>query len=132
MKTATLIARLLLGAGFVVFGANILHPFLPMPPMDPQSLPARFGGIMMETRWMQVIGAFQLAGGLLVLSGRLAPLGLALLAPVLVNIWCFHLLLTGGAGLGPGAFFTALEAFLIYAYRPHFLPLLSCDAKPAV
>jgi hypothetical protein len=132
MKTATVVARLLLGLGFVVFGANILHPFLPVPPMDPQSLPARFGAIMMETHWMQVIGAFQLVGGLLVLSGRAAPLGLSLLAPVLVNIWCFHLLVMGGAGLGPGAFFTALEAFLIYAYRPHFAPLFSRRAAPAV
>jgi hypothetical protein len=33
MKTAIVISRFILGLGFVVFGLNILHPFLPQPPI---------------------------------------------------------------------------------------------------
>src|SRR4051794_32763759 len=74
MKIATIICRILLGLGFTVFGLNILHPFLPMPPMDPNSLPAKFGAVMFPTHWMTLVGVFQLAGGLLVLFGGTAPL----------------------------------------------------------
>jgi uncharacterized membrane protein YphA (DoxX/SURF4 family) len=132
MKIATIAARVLLGVGFVVFGLNIVHPFLPMPPMPADSLPARFGAVMGPTHWMQLVGVVQLLGGALVLYGGTAPLGLALLAPVLVNILAFHLFLEGGAGIGPGVVFTALELLLLYAYRPYFLPLLTARAKPSV
>ena len=131
MKIATIAARVLLGLGFVVFGANIIHSFLPMPPMDPNSLPARFGAVMGPTHYMALIGVVQVLGGLLVLSGCAAPLGLTLLAPVLVNIIAFHVFLMGGAGLAPGLVFTALELFLLYAYRGYFAPLLTMSAKPS-
>jgi hypothetical protein len=35
MKIPVLICRILLGMMFVIFGANILHPFLPMTPHLP-------------------------------------------------------------------------------------------------
>jgi putative oxidoreductase len=130
MKIAALICRILLGLGFTVFGANILHPFLPMPPMPPESLPGKFMAVMWPTHWMQMVGAFQLIGGLCVLSGRLTPIGLVLLGPVLVNILAFHIFLTGGEGLMNGLVFLALEVFLIYAYRSHFAPIFTMNAKP--
>ncbi len=132
MKIAVLIARVLLGLGFVVFGANILHSFLPQPPPPPGSLIEQFMGVMFPTGWMKVVGAVQLIGGLLVLAGRTAPLGLTLLAPVLVNILLCHICLMGGEGIAPGLVFTVLEAFLIYAYRRHFAPLLDFNAKPTL
>jgi len=130
MKIAIAVSRFLLGLGFVVFGLNILHPFLPMPPMPADSLPMRFGAIMGPTHWMALVGVVQVLGGLLVLLGRTTPLGLTLLAPILVNILAFHLFLEGGAGIGPGFVFTALELFLMYAYRDYFKPLLTTSAAP--
>ena len=130
MKIAVLIARILTGLGFTVFGLNILFPFLPQPPFPEGSLEAQFMAVTGPTHWMAVVGVFQLLGGLLVLSGRAAPLGLAFLAPVLVNIISFHVLLQNGAGLVPGLVFSALELFLIYAYRSHFAGLFDFKAKP--
>ena len=129
MKIAVTAVRILLGLGFTVFGANIIHPFLPQPPMS--GLPLQFMTVMGPTHWMTLVGVFQLVGGLLVLAGGTAPLGLALLAPVLVNILAFHTLLMGGEGIAPGAVFTVLELFLLWAYRDHFAPLFATDAKPA-
>jgi len=128
MKIAIAVSRFLLGLGFVVFGANIVHPFLPQPPMT--GLPLQFMAVMGPTHWMTLIGVFQLVGGLLVLAGGTTPLGLALLAPVLVNILAFHALLMGGEGIAPGAVFSVLELFLLWAYRSHFAPLFATDAKP--
>ena len=117
MKTAIVTSRFILGLGFVVFGLNILHPFLPQPPIPDGSLPARFMGVMGPSHWMALAGLFQVFGGVFVLLGRTAPIGLTLLGPVLVNILAFHILLMGGAGIAPGLVFSALELFLIYSYR---------------
>ena len=111
MKIAIVISRVILGLGFVVFGLNILHPFLPQPPIPDGSLPARFMGVMGPSHWMALVGLFQVLGGVFVLLGRTAPIGLTLLGPVLVNILAFHILLMGGAGIAPGITVLRLGAF---------------------
>jgi uncharacterized membrane protein YphA (DoxX/SURF4 family) len=131
MKIAIIASRILLGIGFIIFGANILHPFLPMPAPPAGSLPAQFMGVMYPSHWMALIGVFQLVGGILVLVGRTAPLGLVLLGPVLVNILAFHILIMGGEGIQPGVVFSLLEIFLVYAYRNHFKAIFTADAVPA-
>lgn len=130
MKIVTLICRLLLGLAFMVFGLNILWPFLPQPPVPEGSLTAQFMAVMIPTHWMALVGAFQLLGGLLVVIGRTAPMGLALLSPVLVNILAFHVFLQNGAGIAPGLIFSSLELFLLYSYRSNFLPIFSTRASP--
>ena len=130
MKTAIVISRFILGLGFVVFGLNILHPFLPQPPIPDGSLPARFMGVMGPSHWMALAGLFQVFGGVFVLLGRTTPIGLALLGPVLVNILAFHILLMGGAGIAPGLVFSVLELFLIYSYRSCFAPIFTISAAP--
>jgi putative oxidoreductase len=129
MKIAVMICRILLGAGFIVFGANILHSFLPMPPIDPASPHGIFFNLMMPSGYMAVVGLFQLVGGILVLIGGTAPLGLALLAPVLVNILAFHVCLDKGEGIAPGLVFSVLEAFLVYSYWGYFKPIFTTKAK---
>jgi len=130
MKIAILISRILLGTGFFIFGLNILHPFLPSPPPPEGSLAAQFVAVMVPSHWMALAGAVQLLGGLLVLAGRTAPLGLVLLGPVLVNILAFHICLTGGHGIAPGLVFSVLEIFLIYAYRGYFRAIFTANALP--
>src|SRR5258706_7790798 len=102
MKTAIVISRFILGLGFVVFGLNILHPFLPQPPIPDGSLPARFMGVMGPSHWMALAGLFQVFGGGFFLFRRTAPIGLTLLGPVLVDIFAVHILFIGGAGAFPG------------------------------
>jgi uncharacterized membrane protein YphA (DoxX/SURF4 family) len=129
MKIVALICRILLGLMFVVFGANILHDFMHMPMPPAGSQPAIFMGLFAPTGWIKVVGVFQLVGGLLVLLGRMTPLGLCLLAPVIFNILCFHLLL-GVPGILPGAVAALLEVVLIYAYRGNFAGIFSTNATP--
>lgn len=128
MKIAVIICRTLLGLGFIVFGLNILHPFMPMPAPPEGSLQAQFMGVMFPTHWMALIGLVQLIGGVLVLLGGTAPLGLTLLAPVLVNILAFHICLLGGEGIAPGLVFSTLELFLIYAYWDYFKSVFTTRA----
>jgi len=128
MKIVSLICRILLGLIFVVFGANILHPFLPQPAMDPAAPATRFSVIMMESGWFKFIGFFQVLGGLLVLYPGTVPLGICVLVPLTVNILLFHLTLAGGHGIGPGLFTAILEIVLIYAYRSSFAGIITHKA----
>ncbi len=131
MKIAIIISRLLLGAGFIIFGLNILYPFMPMPPPPEGSLTQQYMMVMIPTHWMALVGIFQLLGGILVILGRTAPLGLVCLGPVLVNILAFHILITEGQGIAPGLVFSGLEIFLIYAYRSYFSGLFTTEASPS-
>ena len=130
MKIAVLICRFFLGLSFITFGLNILHPFLPQPPPFPEgSLTAHFIAAMGPSHWMQFVGALQVLGGALLLYCPTVPLGLTILAPILVNILAFHIFMMKGAGIGPGVVFTALELFLIYSYKDFFMPIITGKLK---
>ena len=131
MKVLALICRILLGAIFVFFGANVVHPFLPMPPLPPAgTFLGDFDHAMMGSGWMTVVGVFQVLGGLLVLIGGTVPLGLCILCPLTVNILCAHVFLMGGKGIVPGLVTAVLELVLIYAYRGSFAGVLSASQRP--
>jgi uncharacterized membrane protein YphA (DoxX/SURF4 family) len=101
-----------------------------MPPAG--SPPAQFMAIMVPSGWMHHVGFFQLLGGLLVLIGGTAPLGLVILGPIIVNILTFHVLLAGGHGIAPGLVATVLEIILIYGYRSNFAGIFTYKATPTL
>ena len=122
MKIATIIARILLGLVFVVFGSNIFLHFIPMPPQNP-SLATDFSKALMESHYMYVVGFCQVAGGLILLTSRFIPLGLTLLGPVIVNILCFHIFLNH-QGWQLASVVAALALFLLWGHRANFASLL--------
>ena len=126
MGKAVLVVRVLLGFVFVVFGLNGILHFLPMPPMPPSDA-TTFATIMAAHKWMTVVSLLQVIGGLLLLVGRYVPLGLTILAPILVNILLYHFTLEP-KGVAIGLVCTALELFLLFAYRLSFRGLF--DANP--
>ena len=125
-----LIARIGLGLVFVTLGLNKLVPFLPQPPIS--GAPAAFFGALFATGYMlPLIAVTEMLAGLMLLTGRLVPLGLTLLAPVIVNILAFHLFLAP-AGLGLPLLVLALELYLAWAYRDAFAPMLKARTEPHV
>jgi uncharacterized membrane protein YphA (DoxX/SURF4 family) len=91
MKIAALIARILLGLVFVVFGLNGFLNFIKGP--LPSGLAGQFLGALMQSHFVLVVSAVELAGGVLLLVNRYVPLALVLLGPVIVNIFFYHLLM---------------------------------------
>ena len=89
MKVGTVIARVLLGLIFVVFGSNAFLHFIPMPPL-PKGVTGEYLHAFFESGYVYVIGGLQVIGGLLLLIGRFVPLGLTILGAIIVNIWIFH------------------------------------------
>jgi putative oxidoreductase len=122
MKILTIIARILLGLIFVFFGSNGLLHFLPMPPL-PQGVTGEYLHSFFASGYVYVISGFQVLGGLLLLIGRFVPLGLTILAAIIVNIWTFHLLMAP-EGLPPAVVVTILELFLVWSYRDRFAGIL--------
>ena len=100
MKLASTIARLLLGLIFVVFSLNFWMHFIPVP-MPPEGSPAAaFMGAIYGSGFLTLVKVLELAGGLLLLSGRFVNAALAVLGPIIVNIALFHIFLAqGGYGL---------------------------------
>lgn len=121
MRYVILGSRILLGVIFLFFGLNgLLHFFNPgLPTGDALT----WYGIMAGHHWMNFVAVVQLVGGLLLAVGRFVPLGLTLLAPVIVNILLYHALLwPHGYALALVAL--VLELFLLGVYWRSFAPLL--------
>ena len=128
MKIAVLIARILLGLVFFVFGLNDFFHFMPNPPIPGDA--GVLANIMFAHGWFTFHGILYTIAGALLLIGRYVPVGLVILGPILVNVLLFHATLTGGVGIGPGVVCALLEIFLIWAYWPAFERIFSDDHRP--
>jgi len=121
MKIATTILRLLFGLAFTVFGLNFFLNFIKQPP--PSGLALDYFKVMAASHYLYVIGALQLLSGLLLLIGKFVPLALTILAAMLFNILCIHILMAP-EGLPMALVFAAIELFLLWSYRERFAGVL--------
>jgi putative oxidoreductase len=117
VKIAVLIARILLGLIFTVFGLNGFLHFLPMqlPPGDAGAMSA----LMFKYGWITFLSALYVIAGVLLLIGRYIGIALTILGPIIVVILLFHITLAPQS-IGMGLFVAALAIFLIYAHWHHF------------
>lgn len=121
-NTLTLVTRVVLGLIFLVFGLNGFLHFIPMPPMPSEAM--AFMMALAKTGYMiPLIKATEIIGGFFVLTGLYLPLGLVLLAPVVINITLFHLILAPD-GLVMALVILVLELYLAYTYKDNFSHIL--------
>jgi putative oxidoreductase len=117
MKIAVLVARILLGLIFVFFGLNGLLNFLPSPPIP--GLAGQYVGALVASHYVLAVAALQVIGGILLLIGRYIPIGLVILAPIIVNILLFHITMAP-ASIGPGLLATVLWIIVFAGVRRAF------------
>ena len=127
MRTASVIARYLAGVIFLVMGLNGFLNFIPLPP--PGGIAGQFMGAMYLSHFLWVIFAFQLFAAVLLLVNRYVPLAVAILAPVIVNILCFHALMAP-SGLPLALFVAVLWAVIFVDVRPAFSGLFQSRLQP--
>ena len=120
MKVASKVAKVILGIGFIVFGLNGFLGFIPIPPPAGENAKT-FLGVLAATHYLSVVKALEMIGGIMVFSGRLAPLGLVILTPILVNILLYDALMDP-AGLPIAVILFALDIFLIFRHKEVFTP----------
>lgn len=120
MKTVSTVARYLAGVIFLIFGLNGFLHFIPLPP--PSGIAGQFMGALFVSHYLTLVFALQVVGAVLFLANRYVPLAVALLAPVIVNILCFHALMAP-SGLPLALFVTVLWALVFADARSAFAAL---------
>jgi len=119
-----------MGLAFLVFGLNGFLNFIPQPKEAmPDDVMALMNGFMKSHYMMPLIFGTQTLVGVLLLLNCFVPLALALIAPVIVNIIAFHLVLMPST-IGPGIVVLLLEVYLAWTYRRVYAPMLACKVKP--
>ena len=120
MKIVAIIARILLGLTFLVFGLNGFLNFMhaPLPP----GLAGTFLTTLVVSHFVYFVSGVQVIAGALLLVNQFVPLALALLAPVLYNILAFHITMQP-SGLPPGLIASILWLILVWRLRDYFAPL---------
>jgi len=91
MKITIVIARFLLGLIFLTFGLNGFLHFIPA--SLPSGTAGQFVGALFVSNYLVVVFLIQIVAAILLLTNRYIPLALTLLAPVIVNILLFHVLM---------------------------------------
>jgi putative oxidoreductase len=129
MKTSINISRFLLGFIFLVFGLNGFLHFIPMPP--PSGVAGQFLGSMFVTKYLLFVFAIQLIGGVLLLINRYVPLALTMLAPIIVNILLFHVLMNP-AGLGLALLVAILWGVVFASVRSAFAGIFEARVETKI
>jgi putative oxidoreductase len=122
MKIVSMIARILLGLAFLVFGMNHYLNLLPMGPV-PAGAAGQFMGVLISTKYINVVALFEVVPAIFFLFNRFVPLGLALVAPVLFNILLF-LALMEPSNLPVPLVLTVLWFLVFYPLRSAFAGLM--------
>src|SRR5437773_5794459 len=121
MKIIAIIARFLLGFIFLVFALNGFLHFIPASP--PSGTAGQFVGALLVSNYLVVVFLLQLISAILLLINRYVPLALTLLAPIIVNILLFHLLMAP-SGLPLAIVVTVLWVVVFLSVRSAFAGLV--------
>jgi putative oxidoreductase len=131
MKIAVLIARVLLGLIFVVFGLNFFFPqvlHMAQPPMSKEAS-AFSMGLWGSGYFFQYMKVIEIVSGLFLLLNRYTAFFLLVLLPISVNVFLFHAILVP-AGVPLGATVIILNVFLCIGYFKYYISVFT--AKPTV
>lgn len=134
MKHLPKIVGALLGLAFITFSSAYFLGVAPKQEAPPiGSPPFLFMAACGPTGYMNLVKAFELLGGILLLIPKTRDWGLIIVAAILINIFAFHILLVGDpTGGGPlNLILAALTLYLLWADRRKFLALLHCDTPGA-
>jgi len=117
----TQIVRIALGLILIVFGANKLYTFIPLP--QPPAEAASFLTSLANTGYiLTLVAVAEIVIGLLLLFRTWVPFALLLLVPLSLNILLFHLFMDIPA-IGAASLVVVLNGILLYKNRHKYRPL---------
>lgn len=119
----TLTVRVSLGLALVVFGANMIYPFLPMDHPDTNTAAGQFINSLGATGYIfPVVGFLEVIIGAMLLLKKWVAFALILLAPIFINILLFHLFLDI-PGLSIAVLVVVFNIILIFKHWQQYRPL---------
>lgn len=113
-----LVARIILGLIFFVFGLNGFLNFIPVPEELPENMVTFMNGMMVTGYFLPLVKGTEVVCGLLLLTGVFVPLALVVLAPVILNIFLVHAFMAPD-GLPMALVIGGLEVYLAFFSRPY-------------
>ena len=129
MKIAVLIARILLGLIYVVFGLNFFLHFIPMPAPTKDAAGAFEGGLFGAGYFFPFMKVIEILSGVFLLINKYTALFVLIIFPVTLNIFLFHAFLDP-SGIPMGGIMILINLFLGYAYRKYYTSIFT--ASPTV
>ncbi len=115
---------LLTGLLFINAGLDKFFHYMPVPKDMPEKM-VEVGKAFMQITWlMPLVGAIELIGGLLLISGRTRALGAIVLLPVLVGILLANISMSP-SGLPIVFILIAVILWIIIDNREKYLPMIS-------
>ena len=129
-KWIGLAARISVGAIFLIFGANGIAmlffdaPFIKMAPPEEGSFVAQYFTVLLGSYLYKTVKIVEVLGAIMLLTGIFLPLGVVILAPIVANIFLFHLTLAP-AYMGMATFLIVGEVVMLWAYWDKFRSLFT-------
>ena len=122
MKHLPMLARVVLGLIFAVFGVIGLFELGPQPEMSEEA--GAFMGAIMDTGYLwPVIKVSEIVCGVLLILGMFVPLALVVLAPIALNILLFHVFLAP-EGSVIGIVILVLGLYIAHQHRESYSAVL--------
>lgn len=123
MSKVTNILAILLGLVMVIFGADKLFHFMPMPQLTPEQI-ATFGHLGAIKWLIPLVGIGELLGGLALIYPKTRALGAVMLFPILVGILSHNLTMDMSGIVMGGPLFLIL-AWIIFANKGKYMSMIS-------
>lgn len=105
---------------FFVFGLNFFLHFLPMPAATGDA--ATFFGVIYTTGFLTVVKVLEIVFAILLVVKPTRALALLLIAPIVVSILLYELLIAHAPGIG--ILLVVLNAVSIYQLKEKYLPII--------
>ncbi|WP_185147028.1 acyltransferase [Pseudochryseolinea flava] len=129
-SVAALIARVLLGLIYFVFGLNFFLHFIPMDAKQSEAASNFVGGLFGSGYFFPFLKGAEVILGLFLIIRLFVPLSVAALFPITLNIFLFHAFLEPGA-MALSVLMLLLNLYLVWAYRDSFSPLFRAKSSVA-
>lgn len=120
-STAVVVARVLLGLIYFIFGLNFFLHFIPTPPHTGGPAETFTTGLFQSGYFFPFLKTLEIVLGALLLVRAFVPLALVMLMPITLNIFLFHAFLTDNAIMS--IVMVVLHVYLAWAYRDYYKPL---------
>jgi putative oxidoreductase len=126
---SVLVARIILGLIFFVFGLNFFFHFIPNSSQPEGKAAAFLGGLFQSGYVFPLIKVIEVISGALLLANRYVQLILVVLMPISINILLFHSILEpGGMPVTISLLIIISQLYLAWSYRDYYKQLFIAKA----
>ena len=121
MKYLSLIPTYLLALIFLIFGSNYFLHFIPTPPMTGDA--GTYTGLLYSTGFLKIVKILEIGIAIMLLLKRTSALALLLIAPIVLNIFLFEVVIAHQVSIG--IVLLVLNIISIYQHRDKYWGIIA-------